>query len=132
MLLSVDLDQERLISATANTKLHLQSGCVDHRCDHHIDHHGEHHSHHGNHHVDHRGDHHGDHHIDYDDRGDYDDRVDYDDHHGDHQVDYDVLDGAIGQPCFWPQLITKVCPTKSSIIKRGIMTTLIPMISATT
>ena len=109
MLLSEDLDQERLIAATANTKLHLQSGRVDHRCDHHIDHHGDHPSHHGNHHVDHRGD-----------------------HHGDHQVDYDVLDGAIEQPCFWPQLITKVCPTKSSIIKRGILTTLIPMISTTT
>ena len=104
MLLSVDLDQERLLSATANTKLHLQSGRVDHRGDHHIDHHGDHHSHHGNHHVDHRGD-----------------------HHVDHHVDYHVLDGAIEQPCFWP----KFPPAKSSIMKRGIMTTLIPMFSAT-
>ena len=36
-----------LIPATANTKLHLQSGLVDHH--HHVDHHHPHHGHHGNH-----------------------------------------------------------------------------------
>ena len=59
MLLSVDLDQERLILATANTKLHLQSGRVDHRSHHHTYHHGDHHvDHHGDHHTNHHGDHH--------------------------------------------------------------------------